>query len=135
MVSVVVLRVLGLVTEPGLQIEVEYHHFLVEGGEVVDRNDLGLPNLVLGEFDHIHSKIDSIDLIVKSHEASVLVGPDISFIQYPVLTRREASREATYRIRSHPPPISHWRSNIITSPSLLLLAENRKRFPRSIRRR
>jgi hypothetical protein len=57
---------------------VGYHHFLVEGGGVVDRNGLGLPNRVLGEFDHIHSRIDLIDLIVEFHEASEWVGPDIS---------------------------------------------------------
>ena len=79
--------VLGIELEQG--IEVGYHHFLVGGGGVVDRNGLGLPNRVLGEFDHIHLMIDSIDSIVESHEASVLVGPDISSILY---TRRVAKQ-------------------------------------------
>ena len=70
--------VLGIELEQG--IEVGYHHFLVGGGGVVDRNDLGLPNRVLGEFDHIHSETDLIDSIVGFHEASGLVEPDISSI-------------------------------------------------------
>jgi len=125
--------VLGIELEQG--IEVGYHHFLVGGGGVVDRNGLGLPNRVQGEFDHIHSEIDSIDSIVGSHEASELVGPDISSIF--MRSRRVAKHveKKTYRIRSHPPPISHRWSDITTSSSLLLLANNRKRFPRSIRRR
>ena len=69
---------LGLGIELELGIGVGYHHFLVGGGGVVDRNGLGLPNRVLGEFDHIHLEIDLIDSIVRSHEASELVGPDIS---------------------------------------------------------
>jgi hypothetical protein len=81
-VWVVELRVLGPVlgTELELVIEMGYHHFLVGGGGVVDRNGLGLPNRVQGAFGHIHSRIDSIDSIVESHEASGLVGPDISSI-------------------------------------------------------
>ena len=133
----VVWEVGPLAPDPAIELEIEvvYHYYLVEGGGVVDRNGLGLPNRVLGEFDHIHLKINSIDSIGESHEASVLVGPDISPVPFPwyISTRREASREKTYRIGSHPPPISHRWSNIITSPSLLLLAENRKRFPRSSR--
>ena len=70
----------------------EYHHFLVEGGWVVDRNGLGLPNRVLGEFDHIHLEIDSIYSIVRSHEASVLVGPDISPTSYRAKSGRVAPR-------------------------------------------
>jgi hypothetical protein len=51
-----VVELLGLDPEIGLElgIEVGYHHFLVWGGGVVDRNGLGLPNRVQGEFDHIH---------------------------------------------------------------------------------
>ena len=48
--------VLGIELERG--IEVGYHHFLVGGGGVVDRNDLGLPNRVQGGFGHIHLEID-----------------------------------------------------------------------------
>jgi len=76
-----------------LEIEVVYLHFLVEGGGVVDRNGLGLPNRVLGEFDHIHLMIDSIDSIVESHEASVLVGPGIS----PILYRRRVAKQVEKR--------------------------------------
>jgi hypothetical protein len=79
-VWVVGLRVLVLGTELELGIEVGYHHFPVGGGGVVDRNGLGLPNRVLGVFGHIHLEIDLIDSIVESHEASELVGPDISII-------------------------------------------------------
>ena len=136
-VLVVGLRVLDPVlgTELELGIGVESRRFLVGGGEVVDRNGLGLPNRVLVEFGHIHSEIGSIDSIVRFHEASELVGPVISSIL--LKSRREVSEqvEKTYWIRSHPPPISHRWSNITTSPSLLLLANNRERFPRSIRRR
>lgn len=82
---------LGLGLEQG--IGVGYHHFLVGGGGAVDRNGLGLPNRVLGEFGHIHSRIDSIDSIVESHEASGLVGPDISSI----LSRREGSDQVERR--------------------------------------
>jgi hypothetical protein len=132
-----VVGLLGLDLGLGLElgIGVGYRRFLVGGGGVVDRNGLGLPNRVQGEFGHIHLEIDLIDSIVRSHEASGLVGPDISSIL--VKSRREGSDqvEKTYRIRSHPPPISHGWSNITTSSSLLLLANNRKRFPRSIRRR
>jgi len=70
--------VLGIELELG--IEVGYHRFLVGGGGVVDRNGLGLPNRVQGEFGRTHSKIDSIDSIVESHEAPALVGPDISLL-------------------------------------------------------
>jgi hypothetical protein len=81
-VWVVELRVLdpdlGIELEQG--IEVGFHHFLVVGGGVVDRNGLDLPNRVLGEFDRIHLETDLIDSIVESHEASGLVGPDISSI-------------------------------------------------------
>ena len=70
--------VLGIELE--LWIEVGYHHFLVGGGGVVDRNGLGLPNRVQGEFGRTHLKIDWIDSIVGSHEALELVAPDISFI-------------------------------------------------------
>jgi hypothetical protein len=75
---VVWLRGLDLGIGLELGIEVGYHHFLVAGDGVVDRNGLGLPNLVLGEFGHIHLGIDWIDSIVESHEASGSVGPDIS---------------------------------------------------------
>lgn len=142
LVGLMVVWVVGLLgldpaLEIELEIEVEYHHFLVGGGGVVDRNGLGQPSRVLEEFDHIHLMIDSTDSIVRSHEASVLVGPDISSFLYHDVSRRVANqvKSYTHRIRSHPPPISHRWSNIITSSSLLLLlAENRKRFPRSIRR-
>ena len=60
--------VLGIELELG--IGVGYHHFLVAGGGVVDRNGLGLPNRVQGGFDHIHSETDLIDSIVGFHEAS-----------------------------------------------------------------
>ena len=79
-VWVVGLRVLGLEIGLELGIEVESRRFLVGGGGVVDRNGLGLPNRVQGEFGRTHSKIDSIDSIAKSHEAPGSVGPDISSI-------------------------------------------------------
>ena len=139
----VVLVVESLGLDPVLEIEFElgievgYHHFLVGGGGVVDRNGLDLPNRVLEEFGRIHLEIGLIDSIAESHEVPELVGPTISLISNHDESRRVAKRatQKTYRIRSHPPPISHRWSNITTSPSLLLLANNRKRFPRSIRRR
>jgi hypothetical protein len=79
-VWVVGLRGPGPATAIELGIEVGYRRFLVAGGEVVDRNGLGLPNRVLGEFGRIHLEIDSTGSIVESHEASELVGPDISII-------------------------------------------------------
>jgi hypothetical protein len=77
-------------TELELGIEVGYHHFLVGGGGVVDRNGLGLPNRVQGEFGRIHLGTDLIDSIVESHEASELVGPDISSIL--IRSRRVANQ-------------------------------------------
>jgi hypothetical protein len=74
---------------------VGYHHFPVGGGGVVDRNGLGLPNLVQGEFDHIHLEIDSTGSIVEFHEASGWVGPDISSIL--LKSRREGSDQVERR--------------------------------------
>ena len=75
---------LGLGLDLGIELElgigVGYHHFLVEGGGVVDRNGLDLPNRVQGVFGHIHLETDLIDSIAKSHEAPGLVGPNISSI-------------------------------------------------------
>ena len=53
-----VVGLLGLGLVLGIELElgigVGYHHFLVGGGGVVDRNGLGLPNRVQGGFGHIH---------------------------------------------------------------------------------
>jgi hypothetical protein len=89
------LRVLGLEIELEQGIGVGYRRFLVGGGGVVDRNGLGLPNRVQGEFGRIHSRIDLIDSIVRSREASEWVGPDISSIL--LKSRREGSDQVERR--------------------------------------
>ena len=94
-VSVVGLLELGLGLGIELEIEVGYHHFLVGGGGVVDRNGLGLPNRVQGEFGRTHSKIDSIDSIAEFHEAFVLVGPDISSILYERRVAKQVEKRRT----------------------------------------
>jgi len=58
-----------------LVIEVVDHHFLVGDGLVVDRNDLDQRTPVPGVFDRIHLVINSIDSIVRSHEAFELIAP------------------------------------------------------------
>ena len=125
---------MGLVVELGFEMGV--HHYLVEDVGVVVRNGLGLTNRAQGVFGHIHLMINLIDSIVISHEVFELVGPIISSVSKQKLMVRVASLMKTHRIRSHPPPISHGRSNITSSSLLLSLTEDgRKRFPRSSRSR